>query len=1218
MKNNNHFCTKKGIAIFVLMFGALISTNAQSIDMSGTVSYQVISPSIVNLKVQKIQNNRLFGSISGTLVLQGWASRSKYTGGTIVGYKLAQVTLGQLKGGYYWSNIYENINFTLPPAHEKGKFHITMVLAEYTPTGFITVDYASMGSEIFNILPPEINTNSRVNGTKNEFLSLKVNVLADSSFPVIFTASGLPSGLSIKSSSGVISGTPQSSGTYNVTITATNIAGTDVDIITFDIAQGKKIPVINIISDYKIKNEKPFTLQISATNEPYWFEAPGIPPGLHLDPTTGVISGTPNTVGVYSVVIKSYNDLGFGIKNISITVEKNIPVIKGMPLISGVTNQSINYQITATDTPTKFNAQFLPKGLKVDSSTGIISGIPKESGIFEVKLWAQNNIGNSNKTIQVAVLDSKKLYSAKMKATATSFVMEETEFTDNNGNKFIYYFTTYDGNNKVSPLFTWKGDGTSENSNIYISREARLVEGTKFSYEFDYLLYSQSDGEISFGEIIAQIPSSDSNKDGLPDFLDIDSAVNLKVGGKLISDDPFSIDNFTGILNRAKNKHRGDYTISTAYGDLTGNWMVAVAKGDIKYAKGDQNILIINAKLHGDSPTRESIVSANTSYDIINSNQIRLPNVTYANVTKEINSDAAPIITTATSGSAILNRYGNKYFGTLKLKDGNSNLTDWPSYTDLILEIVDTNDSDGDGIPDLSDNQANPPVFSKHPQSQTINENTTKITLSAIATPHNQVTYQWFKNGTELPGETASSISITGTSNNLIGDYYVEANSSSGTVKSETATILLLQNPPKIVEQPQSKIVDDGAQFKLQVAAVGKNLKYQWFKNGAKIDGATESDYVILEAHTKDAGIYYAVITNPSGEAISSTALVQILEPKEDPPVIVIQPKSATVMSGSLVEFIVNANGDHLNYQWFKDGSIVDGATESNYLIFAADLADAGEYFVKIINPQGEAVSDTVVLQVNVEIVTAFTKIVRSNGEVALNYKISPKHHYQIQSSSSPDFTSFEVLAQNNSTGLMEKIVVQNDYSEGARFFRISLTEPQYKKPTIVTQPASKTVESGNAARFQVFVQSDTEASYKWFKNGEVIVGQVGSTLFIPAATVNDAGNYTVEVTNKGGSIVSEIAKFDVKSVGKPPVITHQPVSLNLFRNNSGTLSVVVSGTKPFQFQWYRNGDKINNATKSTLRIIGANPLKHNGTYKVKISNAYGSVFSREVFVFVE
>jgi hypothetical protein len=284
MRTKHKSSTLKALTLFALLSVISTSVKAQSIDMSGSVSYQVISPTTLNLKVQKIENYRLLGTYSGTLVLQGWASRARYNGGTIFGYKLAQVTLGQLNGGFYWSNINKNAVFTAPPFHEKGLFYITMMLAEYTAAGYVTVDYVNMGTEILNVLPPVINTTPRVTGTKDKYLSHQVNVLADPGFPVNFSASGLPSGLSINSSSGVISGTPQSSGTYNVTVTATNIAGTDVDIIAFDIAEGAKIPVINNSSSYNIKNEDPFTLQITATRDPYWFEAPGI---LRLPPILG-------------------------------------------------------------------------------------------------------------------------------------------------------------------------------------------------------------------------------------------------------------------------------------------------------------------------------------------------------------------------------------------------------------------------------------------------------------------------------------------------------------------------------------------------------------------------------------------------------------------------------------------------------------------------------------------------------------------------------------------------------------------------------------------------------------------------------------------------------------------------------------------------------------------------------------------------------------------
>ncbi len=422
---------------------------------------------------------------------------------------------------------------------------------------------------------------------------------------------------------------------------------------------------------------------------------------------------------------------------------------------------------------------------------------------------------------------------------------------------------------------------------------------------------------------------------------------------------------------------------------------------------------------------------------------------------------------------------------------------------------------------------------------------------------------------------------------------------------------------PKFIKQPEYlEIAKTTSSVTLTAEATPETgVSYQWFKNSLMMTDET-SPALTMTGDTADlVGDYYIQATNKNGSTKSRVALISLIQL---PPTISSHPKSITVEQGLGAELSVKANGDDLTYQWYKGGTKLEGETGSDYAIAAASSGDAGDYHVVIANSAGETVSDTATVQVTIEIVTAFTKVVRSAGEVALKYKISPPHYYQIQSASTPNFTSYEVLAQQNSTGFIENIVVQNDYSEDTRFFRIALTEPQYEKPTIVTEPTSKTVESGNPVRFEVVVQSDTEASYKWFRNGEVIVGQVGSALIIPAASVGDAGDYTVKVTNKGGSIVSGAANLDVKAGAKPPVITQQPVSLFLSRNTNGTLSVVVSGTKPFQFQWYRNGSKIDGATNSTYKIIGANPARHGGRYKVKVTNALGSVFSQEVLVLIE
>jgi hypothetical protein len=60
---------------------------------------------------------------------------------------------------------------------------------------------------------------------RNTALSLQVNVLSTAGSTLTYSATGLPTGLSINTSTGVISGTPSANGTYNPTVTATDANG---------------------------------------------------------------------------------------------------------------------------------------------------------------------------------------------------------------------------------------------------------------------------------------------------------------------------------------------------------------------------------------------------------------------------------------------------------------------------------------------------------------------------------------------------------------------------------------------------------------------------------------------------------------------------------------------------------------------------------------------------------------------------------------------------------------------------------------------------------------------------------------------------------------------------------------------------------------------------------------------------------------------------------
>jgi predicted esterase len=86
--------------------------------------------------------------------------------------------------------------------------------------------------------------------------------------------------------------------------------------------------------------------------------------------------------------------------------------------------------------------------------------------------------------------------------------------------------------------------------------------------------------------------------------------------------------------------------------------------------------------------------------------------------------------------------------------------------------------------------------------------------------------------------------------------------------------------------------------------------------------------------------------------------------------------------------------------------------------------------------------------------------------------------------------------------------------------------------PDITTHPLSQTVTAGANVTFSVVAEGAGALTYQWKKNGDPLPGQTAATLALTSVAAGAAGNYTVTVTNSGGSTTSATA---VLTVNAPP-----------------------------------------------------------------------------------
>jgi PKD repeat protein len=219
--------------------------------------------------------------------------------------------------------------------------------------------------------------------------------------PTSYGATGLPAGLSVSSTKGLISGTPAATGTSTATLSATNSNGTGHATLTLTIAVAQ--PVITSATTASGKMGTAFSYQISATNTPTSYGATGLPAGLSVSSTTGLISGTPPATGTSTVTLSATNSNGTGHATLTLTIAVAQPVITSATTASGKMGTAFSYQISATNTPTSYGATGLPAGLSVSSTTGLISGTPAATGTSAVTLSATNSNGTGHATLTLTI-----------------------------------------------------------------------------------------------------------------------------------------------------------------------------------------------------------------------------------------------------------------------------------------------------------------------------------------------------------------------------------------------------------------------------------------------------------------------------------------------------------------------------------------------------------------------------------------------------------------------------------------------------------------------------------------------------------------------------------------------------------------------------------------------------------------------------------------------
>ncbi len=267
---------------------------------------------------------------------------------------------------------------------------------------------------------PKITTSTLAAATLNSAYSAQLSATGGSPMTWTVTSGTLPAGLAL-STTGILSGTPTTDGTYEFTVEVSNTGGKDTKSLSITVSKSAPVVVVPVITTETLPAATRGTAYsaalTAASDAPVTWSATGLPAGLAIDGSTGAISGTPTASGTFTVAVTATNSGGSVNKTFTLTVAEPVPVgtrptitTTEIPPATKDVPYSVILEATGTAPITwSVLAPGLPAGLEINESTGEISGTVKgvyaSSGPISFAVTATNSAGSHTRTFTLTFIE---------------------------------------------------------------------------------------------------------------------------------------------------------------------------------------------------------------------------------------------------------------------------------------------------------------------------------------------------------------------------------------------------------------------------------------------------------------------------------------------------------------------------------------------------------------------------------------------------------------------------------------------------------------------------------------------------------------------------------------------------------------------------------------------------------------------------------------------
>nr|XP_058964944.1 hemicentin-2-like [Pocillopora verrucosa] len=499
------------------------------------------------------------------------------------------------------------------------------------------------------------------------------------------------------------------------------------------------------------------------------------------------------------------------------------------------------------------------------------------------------------------------------------------------------------------------------------------------------------------------------------------------------------------------------------------------------------------------------------------------------------------------------------------------------------------------------------------------------------------------------------------------GQYRCVANNSLDTVTSSSATLIVQFAPEVTIDGDQKWYLANGTDLLLtcQFNALPTVSEVQWVKDGIVIASTlitppngsrvtishhneSQTQLSIIAVSLEDAGNYTCNVTNNVGSSSSNwtSIVIQVIPSIEQ------DPKASPVKERENLTLFCNASGSSLRISWKKNGSGINPSEDSRILLSRDNVQltivnvsrkDNGAYQCVASNEVGSATSNAAIVNVQFgpEISEPPIDTTKKKGQtVVLSCLVAgyptpavawTKNDVELNSIAN---LRLSVSSKNGNHTLKITDVQKSDAGQYRCVANNSLQTSKSSPSTLTVQFAPEVTIDGDQIHYVAnstdllltcrFHALPPASEVQWLNNGNVIASTLSvpsngsratishhnesqAQLLITTVSLEDAGNYTCNVTNVVGSfsnwtsIIVQVTPA-IETVRFAPEISQSPRDTTEVEGQTAVFNCVVGGYPTPDVAWEKDGVELNVAAHARLSVSF-----NNGNRQLIITNVQQS-----------